>query len=125
MSIQVNKSKVDNSDIENLFKIMLVDNIELTDSMDLYNLLGRDAFIKLTSFFNGKRIRTLKKKQLNEIMRTALLFYELEVEGLSWKEIKKKYPDLKLNINSERHRLAQLEKSIKEKYIKVVTSNEE
>jgi len=113
------------TDVDNLFKILLYEVSVGNDVADLYNLLGMDNFCKLVEFFNGKKIRTIRKEKLNEIMRTAILFYEFEINGLDWKEIKKLYPDTKIDVNAERFRIKKLKETLRKQVSSTVFGEKE
>lgn len=105
----LSKSGVEKDDeVTLLFKIFLFEESKGNDTADLFNLLGMESFCRIVEYFNGKRIQIIPKRKLDEIMRTAVIFYEVELNRKNWKEIREMFPDLKIDANAERFRIKKL-----------------
>jgi hypothetical protein len=62
------------------------------DFQDLYHVLGLEGFVRVMSLFEGRSIRFPSRKNVNDMILTALLFHYREIEGMSWSEIKERVP---------------------------------
>jgi len=59
--------------------------------VDLYNVLDKENFVKVISLLDGRTFKCPTKKELEETLLLALLYYEREVEHKSWGEIQKTF----------------------------------
>lgn len=85
------KSK-DNDKIIQLVSFILYENSRNRDMIDLFNLLGLEKFVEVTSLFEKREVRFPSKEEIQESVILALVYYYRESENLSWKEIKDLIP---------------------------------
>lgn len=76
--------------------LLIYKNSTSSDVAYLYELLGLDAFVTLVSFLDGKTIKLPTKKEMEESLVTALLYYDRKILGSEWEQIKNKYPELNI-----------------------------
>jgi hypothetical protein len=93
------KRKVPN-EMEYIFSIaelFIYKNMGTSDLFEVYKLLGMEDFSKLVNLVDGREIRLPKKEELEDAFMSALLYFEKEINGKSWKEIKKMYPEIDIS----------------------------
>ncbi len=79
------------SDTDLLWEIitfLLYSTTKDTLLIDIYNFFeDKDQFVKFISLVNGRHLKTPTKKEIEEVLLTAVFFYEKKINGKSWKEI--------------------------------------
>lgn len=70
-----------------IINLILYESAKSTELMEVYQVLGRMEFIKLIQVLDGRELQPPSKKDFQEVLLTAVFYYEKEVNGKSWKEI--------------------------------------
>jgi hypothetical protein len=116
-----NKSKESSvkSQLWEIVNLILYENAKDRTLIDIYNLLDKESFVKLISLLDGRTFQSPSKKELEETLLLAVLYYEKEIEGKSWREIQKEYdfeiPTIKYGI-----RIRNLDTWIRQKIQEIV-----
>lgn len=73
--------------------LIFYQNANNTLLIEVFNLFRDDKkkFIELISLIDGRKFEPPSKKQLEESLLLALLYYEKEIENKSWEDIKKSF----------------------------------
>jgi hypothetical protein len=92
--------KRNDEDVEliwNLITLLIYQGTAYPEIPYLYEKLGLNNFLTLCQILGGQKIRFPTRQEIEENLLTALLYYEREVLGLEWAEIKSKYPELEIS----------------------------
>lgn len=72
----------------NIITLLLFATAKDTVLIDIYNFFeDKDEFVRFLSVVNGRTLKVPTKDQLEDVILTALFYYEKEVNGKTWKEI--------------------------------------
>lgn len=88
------KHKEDSIDILwQIVSLIFYQNANSTILIEIYKLFkdDKEKFIKLISLLDGRTFKSPTKKELEESLLLAILYYEKEIEGKNWEEIKKEF----------------------------------
>ncbi len=83
--------------IWSIVELLIYEGAKSSDLLDIYHLLDFKEFVKLIALIDGREIRLPTKKDIEENLLTALIHYDRTVLGLSWDEVKAKYPELEIS----------------------------
>lgn len=81
----------------NLVSLLIYQGAAYSEIPYLYEKLGINDFLIVCQVLGGQQIRLPTRKEVEEKMLTALLYYEREILCLDWADIKQKYPELEIN----------------------------
>lgn len=88
-----NKSK--DSKVENqlweIINLILYENSKDRILIDLYNVLDRETFVKVISLIDGRTFQPPSKKELEESILLAILYYEKEIKNKTWPQIQEEF----------------------------------
>lgn len=72
-----------------IVSLLIYQNSKDTTLVEVFKLFDdKNDFVKLISLLNGKKFNAPTKKQLEENLLLAIFYYEKEIEGKSWEQIK-------------------------------------
>lgn len=116
-----NKSK--DSKVENqlweIINLILYENSKNRILIDLYNMLDHETFVKVISLIDGRTFQPPTKKELEESILLAILYYEKEINNKTWTQIQKEFdfeiPTIKYGI-----RIRNLDSWIKQKIHEII-----
>ena len=78
--------------IVRVFSLVLYKNSTNTDLVNLFKVLDLEDFVRVITLFDGKTVQLPTKEDLKEALTLSLVYYYRVIQGLSWEEIKKKFP---------------------------------
>lgn len=111
----------DTSDILwNIITLLLFSTAKDTVLIDIYNFFeDKNEFVRFLSIVNGRTLKVPTKKQLEDVILTALFYYEKEVNGKTWKDIQ---DDLEFEISPIKYgiKVKNLNNWIKQKLQEIV-----
>lgn len=77
--------------IKTLFKMELInmDKTEEQDLVQLYNIVGFDAFFEMIALFNSKPIKLPRADKIKKLLIVAIAYYHVVMLGIPPKEVGK------------------------------------
>lgn len=93
----------DDQQLKNLLTLLLYDEGKTRDTLDLFEILPMESFVKVIKLLNGRRVRFLDFESLERIFKTIILYLEIEIEKKSWKEVIDKYPEWNVSMNRDKY----------------------
>lgn len=106
-----------------IINLILYENSKDRILIDLYNLLDKETFVKVISLIDGRNFQPPTKKELEESILLAILYYEKEINNKTWSEIQNEFdfeiPTIKYGI-----RIRNLDSWIKQKIQEIVRQGE-
>lgn len=105
----------EDSQLRNLLTVLLYDEGKTRDTLDLFQLLPVEYFVKIIQALNGRRVRFIDSETLNQIFKTIILYVEIDQEKKSWEEVRRKYPEWKISKNNDKILIDKLINSLQEK----------
>ena len=93
-----NKLKMTEEDvIWEIVSLILYQNDKDSLLVKVYKLFeNKNDFIKLISLLDGRKFDSPTKKEIEDALITAILYYEKEINGKTWEEIKSEF-DFKIS----------------------------
>lgn len=88
------KEKTDSIDILwQIVSVILYHESNSTTLIEVYKLFEdkKEDFIKLISLLDGRKFIPPTKKELEEVLLLAVLYYEKEIEKKNWDQIKSEF----------------------------------
>ena len=83
------KSKTEIEKFLDIVSIIVYMNDECKDITDIYSSVDLDTFIKICTLFSGRTIHFPDKKEIQDSIELALLYYYKNIKGVqSYKELK-------------------------------------
>lgn len=98
------------SDLKNLIFLYLNNEGKAQDTIDIFELLPIESFIKIIKYFNGRRVRFIDSSFLEEILRTAIIYNEVENQKISWDKVISRYPEWKIDKNRDQVRINKMKR---------------
>jgi len=96
------KKESASEELWDIVNLILYENSRDRILVDLYHTLDKESFVKVISLLDGRTFHSPTKKEMEETLLLAVLYYEKEIEGKSWKEIQSEYdfeiPTIKFGI---------------------------
>lgn len=80
-----------------LFSQFMYEKAKYPELLELYKALDLNTFAKVIHILGGKEIKFPTKAEVEDNLVAALLYMDREIYGLSWDEIKIKYPQLSVS----------------------------
>lgn len=80
-----------------LFSQFTYERAKYPEILQLYKALDLNTFAKVISILGGKEVRFPTKAEIEDNLLAALFYMDREIYGLSWDEIKAKYPQLSIS----------------------------
>jgi len=72
-----------------IVSLLIYQNSKDTTLVEVFKIFDdKNDFVKLISLLNGRKFNSPTKKQLEENLLLAIFYYEKEIEGKTWEEIK-------------------------------------
>lgn len=115
--------KKGSGDMDSVWKIvdlLLYEGTKSSDLLELYRILEFKDFVNVVALVDGREIRIPSKQQIEDILITALVYYEKELNGKSWKEIKREYPELPINSMKISYKIRNLNDFIRQRLTEVL-----
>lgn len=107
-------------DLRTLVFLYLLNESKTQDTLDLFEIVPIESFVKVVKFFNGRRARFINTNMLDEVFKTTILYNEIENHKMSWKEVIARYPDWKIDGNKDRVRIARMKRILQENANKAI-----
>ncbi len=92
--------KKSSSEVDILFNIidlLFYNSVRSTDLCHLYKSLDLENFIKVCSIVDGREIKIPTKEEIEDLLITSLIYYDKEINGYDWQEIKEKYSEFNIS----------------------------
>jgi len=110
-----NKTKTLTDVLWNIVNLILFEEAGETILNEVYELFENKAdFVKLITLLDGRVLKSPTKKELEETLLLALLYYDKEIEEKEWRDIEKDY-DFKIPTVKYGIRIRNLDNWIKQK----------
>lgn len=77
-----------------LFAQFLYEKAKYPELLELYKALDLPTFAKVIHILGGKEIKFPSKEEIEDNLIASLFYMDREIYGLSWEDIKAKYPQL-------------------------------
>jgi len=79
------------SELWEIVNLILYENSKDRVLIDLYNLLDKETFVKVISTMDGRTVTLPTKRELEEALLLAVLYYEKEINKKNWREIQEEF----------------------------------
>lgn len=107
--------------LKNLLSILLYDEGKTRDTLDLFEILPVEYFVKVIKLLNGRRVRFIDYETLEKVFKTIILYIEIEQEKKSWSEVIQKYPEWNISKNKDKILINEMIRSLQEKAMDIFT----
>lgn len=121
-----NKEKIDDEHLLwHIVSLILYQNAKDTLLIELYKLFDdKENFIKLISLLDGRTFQSPTKKQMEEALLMSVLYYEKEIEGKDWEEIKSNF-DFEFSTVKYGIRIKNMDNWLKQKINEIIRNEEQ
>ncbi len=86
------KTKGNGNIIWQIVNLILFHTTTDTTLIDLYNFYeDKSEFVRFVNEMGGRNINVPNKKELEDILILAMVYYEKEIKGKTWEEIKDEF----------------------------------
>jgi len=120
-----NKQKTVTDVLWNIVNLILFENAGETLLNEVYELFeDKSDFVRLITLLDGRVLKSPTKKELEETLLLALLYYEKEIEKKEWRDIEKSY-DFKIPTVKYGIRIRNLDNWIKQRTYEILSKQEQ